>query len=239
MQRQKRPFLFSKTSLSLLFVVVVKGRKSVVGRTLNNAAGDEEGRERERERLRRSKLTWERRMRRKVRPEGQTCQEASGDRSIPLFNMQGGSALDTTGHRTFKRKGQERSLDFFIVSSSQNLQGWQTMSLVGPPPPFFRGDPVYHACPTWEGAIQRAAAALSLAARPKKGEGARRRGQRRGGLSSRRRHSLPLPPFLSRKDVLSPPAAARRGSSLRGITNRPSATHGSGMVLQEGPPPRA
>ena len=50
MQRQKRPFLFSKTSLSLLFVVVVKGRKSVVGRTLNNAAGDEEGRERERER---------------------------------------------------------------------------------------------------------------------------------------------------------------------------------------------
>ncbi len=55
-------------SLSLLFVVVVKGRKSVVGRTLNNAAGDEEGRERERERLRRSKLTWERRMRRKVGP---------------------------------------------------------------------------------------------------------------------------------------------------------------------------
>ncbi len=35
-------------SLSLLFFVVVKGRKSVVGRTLNNAAGDEEGRERER-----------------------------------------------------------------------------------------------------------------------------------------------------------------------------------------------
>ncbi len=69
MQRQKRPFLFSNLSLSLfLFVVVVKGRKSVVGRTLNNAAGDEEGRERERERLRRSKLTWERRMRRKVEP---------------------------------------------------------------------------------------------------------------------------------------------------------------------------
>ena len=168
-------------------------------------------------------------MRRKVRPEGQTCQEASGDRSIPLFNMQGGSALDTTGHHTFKiGKVKKGPLIFSSGFLSHNLQGWQTMSLVGPPPPLLPRRSCLPRMSYMGGGynVRRRPCLSPHVQKKEKGRGGGR-GSGEEDYPPRRRHSLPLPPFLSRKDVLSPPAAARRGSSLRGITNRPSATHGS------------